>query len=104
MRFFQLVICFATDRLRVATVQVSFIKIDLYKQYKGNNNESWASLQTNSVNRKFIQDFREELRFLFSKFDELSNQQEYIGEIRVSFGALFNRYLDDFDNKGERLQ
>ncbi|PIQ57855.1 MAG: hypothetical protein COW00_18635, partial [Bdellovibrio sp. CG12_big_fil_rev_8_21_14_0_65_39_13] len=55
----------------------------------------WISLQTNSVNLTFVQEFREDLRALFAKFDEKSNSSKYAGNKRVLFGMIFDRYLED---------
>ncbi|PIP93498.1 MAG: hypothetical protein COW78_15070 [Bdellovibrio sp. CG22_combo_CG10-13_8_21_14_all_39_27] len=67
----------------------------LYNIANAEKEENWISLQTNSVNLTFVQEFREDLRALFAKFDEKSNSSKYAGNKRVLFGMIFDRYLED---------
>jgi hypothetical protein len=58
------------------------------------NDENWISFQSNSVNDKFIDTFRERLRGLFKEFNEMVQKDEYRGEKHVLFGQLFDTFAD----------
>ena len=62
------------------------------------------SFQTESVNNKFIKEFREEIRSLFEKFKNYSQQNEYVGSKRIFFNIAFDRYLEDLETNKEKLQ
>jgi hypothetical protein len=69
------------------------------------NDENWISFQSNSVNEKFIDTFRERLRGLFKEFNEMVQKDEYRGEKHVLFGQLFDTFADAKRvNEGGHLQ
>jgi len=76
----------------------------LYNLTRKLTQENWASFQTNSVNERFIKEFREDLASLFKKFDEKSSSSLYHGNKRVFFGMLFDRFLEDFGSEKGKLQ
>lgn len=77
----------------------------LYNISHARKQENWVSFQTNSVNDKFITDMREVIRGVFKTFGEKSNAPEYIGNKRMFFGMIFDRFLEDLNgNDGETLQ
>lgn len=80
------------------------IGIGLYNLANAEKEENWVSFQTNSVNGEFIGTFREELRGLFKKFNNLSNDPKFSGNKQMFFGMIFDRYIEDLDGHEEKLQ
>jgi len=80
------------------------VALAFYNILNSQKQENWVSFQTNSVNTQFIKKFREELRVLFRKFDELSNLPEFIGNEQMFFGMIFDRYVEDLLGKKDKLQ
>lgn len=78
--------------------------LSLYKYNRSEKEENWMSFQTNSVNIEFIKKFREELRRVFKHFEEESEKEENVGNKRVFFNMTFDRYLEDLETNGEKLQ
>ena len=76
----------------------------MYNPERSKEQKNWISFQTNSVNDKFITDFREDLRELFGKFDKKSDSCEYRGNKRMFFGMIFDRFLEDIDKNMDKLQ
>jgi hypothetical protein len=67
--------------------------------------ENWISFQSNSVNARFIETFRERLRKLFKEFNEMVQKDEFRGEKHVLFGQLFDTFADaKHDNERGQLQ
>jgi len=73
--------------------------LNLYSPINRERQENWISIQTQCVNNQFITEFREEIRQLFIKFNEKSNSSTYRGNKRMFFGAVFDRYMSDFNNE-----
>ena len=80
------------------------IGMSAYNIERSKTQENWMSFQTNSVSDAYIKEFREELRKLFIKFSEGTEKTENIGDKRVFFNIIFDRYMEDLTNSGDKLQ
>ena len=78
--------------------------IDYWRLENHKRKENLAGIRTNNVNDKFISMFRKELIKLFKVFEEKSQEKDYIGDKRVFFGQIFDRYMDDKTQQEEYLQ
>lgn len=77
---------------------------NMYNPHNRAKEQNWASIQTQSVNDAFIQDFRETIRAVFLDFNEKSDTFKYRGNNRMYFGMLFDRYMPDLNDGTEILQ
>lgn len=82
----------------------SNIGLSLYDLNRSNKDENWISFQTESVNDKFIKNFREKLRELFNEFEEKSQLKSNKGSKRIFFNMTLDKYMEDLkDIKGTSL-
>ena len=72
-----------------------------YKPKNQRDEMNWVSFQTNSVNEKFVKEFREELRGMFRKFNKKVNDINYQGDRQMFFGMIFDTYLENLDKNKE---
>ena len=87
-------------------VAIEELKVGL-NEYKVTNREkelNWVSFQTNSVSEKFVKEFREELRDVFTKFNQKSSNKKYAGDRQTFFGMILDTYLDQLDSDKEVRQ
>jgi hypothetical protein len=74
---------------------------ECYNPSNRTNQENWVSFQTESVNPKFIKEFRQKMQELFQQFQTLSSSDEFHGDQRVFFGMIYDRYMPDLSESKE---